>query len=154
MLSFISKFSDFTKYFFINISMNPWKTKQTKQTICIPEHLLKNGWILGHVLVLIFQVNTLRRQSVLQGIPPPPPIIAFPDQLRAAASDVIMWLLWSCRPRWSVFVVYCVVWCLHDNIRLGSRASFVFFGAFTLYFLYFYILFEISGLHSLIKIEF
>ena len=45
-----------------------------------------------------------------------PPIIAFPDQLRAAAIDVTMWLFWSCRLRWSVFVVYSKV--LYDANKL------------------------------------
>ena len=38
-------------------------------------------------------------------------IIAFPDQLREAAIDVNMWLLWSSRLRWSVYVVWWALLC-------------------------------------------
>ena len=116
-------------------------------------YLLKDGWMFLQYLATLWCRRPRAEQIIGAAGEPPPPIIAFPDQLRAAAIDVTMWLLCSCRLRWSVFVVSCAVWCkqacLHDNIRLGNRTGFVFFCAFTLSFLCFCILFKISRLYSL-----
>ena len=78
----------------------------------------------------------LIRQSLMWGNPL---INAFPDQLRVAAIEVLFTFIMPLR--WSVFVVYDVVRCkqacLHDNLRRGNKASFVFFSALHCFFKYF-----------------
>ena len=78
----------------------------------------------------------------------------FPEQLRAAAIDVTMWLLWSCHLRSSVFavymwyavnkLVYMTVYVL--EIELVSSFS-VLYHWFSLHFC---ILFKIGRLYSFI----
>ena len=48
----------------------------------------------------------------------------------------------------SIFGLMCKTSCLHDNIRLGKTASFVFLGVLTLFFLFCCFLFKISKLYS------
>ena len=81
----------------------------------------------------------------------PPLIIAFPDQSRAAAIYLTRWLLWSCvcngQYLWSNVLFECKQSFLHDNIRLGNRASFVFFSSLTLFFFTFLVFYLRSVAH-------
>ena len=98
--------------------------RKPNQTIYIYKHLLKDSWMfLKHWAHVDAVGPALSRQSVLWVNPPSPPIIAFPDQLRAAAINVTMWLVWACRPTWSVFVVlvYMTIYVL--KIELVSSFS-------------------------------
>ena len=83
-----SDFSDFQKHFstiFIRIQEKP------KHTVCSPKKWMNTSTALGHKFV--------RRHSVEQTTGAPS-IIAFPDQLRAAAIDITTWLL-------------CLGWCVY-----------------------------------------
>ena len=123
--------------------------------ICVHKHLLKDVWMfLQH-----WGTGWCSRPSVEQtfgaagGIPL---INPFPQQLRAAAIDVTMWLLWTCRLRWSVAYLLSILWYAVNKLVymavyvLYVWVCFIFFNVFTLFFLYFCILFKISRLYSFI----
>ena len=127
----------FLQIFFIYIYMNPTVTQTNFLYTWTPaKGRLNVPTALGHMLM-----PSAQRWADIRCCRGTPLINPFPQQLRAAAIDVTMWLLWSCRLRWSVFAAYIVVCCkqtcLHDSICLGNRACFVFFSASTLFSLHF-----------------
>ena len=132
--SFFSNFSGFRKHFlkiFIRTIKNP----------NIQFVRLKDNWMLAQH----WATSWCRRpcfEQTIGAVGNPPPIIAFPEQLRAAAIDVTMWLLWSCRLRFWVFVVV-----------LKIKTSLVVFSALKKI-LCFCILFKISRLYRFIWIIF
>ena len=106
----------FLKIFFINISMNRLKPKQT---FCIPNYLLKDGWMfLQHWAKCWCRWPSIGQTISAAGVSPP-----CLDYKTPISGDCFNW---SHRPRRGNIAD---LFCLHGNIRPGNITIPLFFGA-------------------------
>ena len=101
-VSYRSWFFRLKKIFFIHIFIKPMETQTNFLYTWTPaKGRLNVPTALGHMLM-----SSAQRWLDNGCCGGTPLINPFQKWLRAAANDVTMWILWSCRLRWSIFIIY------------------------------------------------
>ena len=120
--------------------MNLWIWRKPKQTICIPKLLIKDVWMfLQHRATCRCRRPRVEQTIAAVGeLPPPHPDRTVPRPIKGGSywCNHVVTLIMPSEIVSMCCLMYCTA-CLHDNIRIRNRASFIFFGASTLLFLYF-----------------